>query len=677
MSASEKLSNAQRTLFVGRSEELEALRRYAAGDEPWQWLHIYGQGGMGKSALLRQFRMECANAGMRVGYLDGSRAVRQAEETFGQLEEAFLVRSGSAGPGESGSRSNADNHAPILLVDELDQLRPIEHRFLQWLETLREPVRVVSACRHSLTGGWLRSSWAARAHSLRLRELNPSDVGRYAQERGLVDEQVHAHLYRFSGGVPLAMTLTAESMLRNDNPGIPERGDRFQLLSTLMADLLRGYSPAIHRLLEAASVYRCFNEERLAAILNEPSGSDEFRAFAGLPFLSLTEDGWMLHDAVRAWALEDLTMRKPVAYEQMRRKALKQLQLEEQLNPSQRSKLQLDKMSLHEQPVVRAICASGHLDEVELRMCREADVAAVQELYIRFHRHSFADLSADPPMVSLLRSLWQAEPSSFITLWKQDRMIAFFSKIPLRGKTLALLQTEPLLLPFFSAWKPIPNAYLFSLIGIEPDLESKTRGYIITALINHFSRSEWILDFTCLQEWFPVFELCGFERLPWADAATEDGIEFRAFALDLRQEDFVTKMDRAVNRSMAESASNVPADEEAIPSLRLLLKNWHALPRKSELSQMYARLFPHRTASPESDGNMGYAAQKALSEAIQRLCQGYEREELYGKLLHDTYLEKIRPAERIAKKWNMSPATYYRYLNLALEQLFQDLTRGQ
>ena len=105
----------------------------------------------------------------------------------------------------------------------------------------------------------------------------------------------------------------------------------------------------------------------------------------------------MLHDAVRAWSLEDLQLRKPNHLEQMRRKALEQIQLEERLNPEQRGSLQVEKMNLHENPLVRHICFSGHIEDVELSECRESDMLKMQSLYIRYHQFVFPGNPEETP----------------------------------------------------------------------------------------------------------------------------------------------------------------------------------------------------------------------------------------------------------------------------------------
>ncbi|KIL37608.1 hypothetical protein SD71_03110 [Cohnella kolymensis] len=279
-------------------------------------------------------------------------------------------------------------------------------------------------------------------------------------------------------------------------------------------------------------------------------------------------------------------------------------------------------------------------------------------------------------MAQLIRQIWKVDPSSFITIWKHDQLIASVGKIPLHDTMLHVLACEPLLQPFVSAWKPVPMAFLLSFIGIDPELEDKTRAYIIHTLINHFSPSEWILDFTCLREWFPVFELCGFERAPWADATTSLGTEYRAFVLDLTKEDFLTKLDRSLTKGQAEQTVDQNQSCSNLQELKKVLNHWNELPRDPAWSEAYTRLFPNRRTLAGSSEWTGQDVREDVSGAIQNLMQGEEREAILGKLLMYTYIQGIRPHDRVAERLGLSAASYYRHLNKALELLCRCLSHA-
>ena len=677
-----KLYGTERNFFVGREKELVILRKHAAGLSDCQWLHIYGQSGIGKSTLLQQFMAE-----LEVGefyFLDGSKTIRTKEDVLVQL--AIQLRSeGERALDEQDQaeivnrmiRRSTQKGSPIfLLLDTFENWHSLEEWLPQWLGQFEETVRIITAGRHPLSGGWLRSGWASFINTLPLSSLTPTDVDLYARKRGLACNETKSQLFQFSRGIPLAMTLVAEMMLKENQYKPLARVDQNQLISVLIEELFDGLQAPVRRLLEAASVFWRFNEERLASILNEEIDYEDFRKLIKMPFIILKEDGWMLHDAIRSWTLEDIMLRKPHTYEQLRRKALNQIRLEERSNLLLSQKLHLDKLSLHENPLVRNICFTGHLDNVEVRGCDEGDLPLIQSLYIRYHHFVLPEASEDFLMAHLIRPIWEVDPSSFITIWQENELVAFFGKIPLHAEMLKLLETDPILQPFLNGWKLAPNSYLITFVGLEPELAAKTQTYVINTLINHLSLSEWYLDFTCLKEWFPVLELCGFEPAPWSNATTKSGTEFRGFILDLTQEDYLSKLDRLLSKNSINETLTEPKSTYDVNELKTLMNGYSKLTVNSGLAENYTRLFPHRIIFDFSTNNLGHYIQKDILDMVNQLIDGEEPDATLGRILKYAFIQRIRPHELVAQKTNLSISTYYRYLNKALERLYQVLAHN-
>jgi hypothetical protein len=332
-------------------------------------------------------------------------------------------------------------------------------------------------------------------------------------------------------------------------------------------------------------------------------------------------------------------------------------------------------MSLHENPLVRNICFTGHLDNVEVRGCEECDLPVIESLYIRYHHFVLPEASEDILMVRLIRPIWEVDPSSFITIWQENELVAFFGKIPLHDKMLKVLEIDQLFHPFLKGWKPAPNSYLICFVGLEPELAAKTQTYVISTLINHFSLSEWLLDFTCLKEWFPVLELCGFEPAPWSNGKTQSGTEFRGFILDLTQEDYLSKLDRVLSKNSLGETLKQPKSTGDINELKILLKEFSKIPGNPGLSEDYIRLFPHRITFDLSTDSIGQFIQKDIVDVINQLIGGEEMDATLGRIIKYAFIQGIRPHELVAKKTNLSLSTYYRYLNKALERLYQVLVQ--
>nr|WP_263323582.1 DUF1492 domain-containing protein [Neobacillus sp. Marseille-Q6967] len=672
------LSNVERRYFVGREKELYLMQKHAAGKWKWPWLHIYGQSGIGKSTILQQFMIKPGTD--HIYFVDGSKTIFQKEDVLAQLSKQLkhtdqldsMELDSEKIAKEMIRQSQLDGCGIMIIMDAFENWRSVEDWLAEWLGQLEDSVRIISAGRHPLTGSWLRSGWASMIYSLQLPSLTPVEVDQYANNRGLTNADSKLQLFQFSRGNPLAMTLAAETILRGNHRKSIAREEKFELIAVLMEELLCELPSSVRKLFEAASVFWRFNEERIGSVLKEDIDPLAFRKLTSMPFVFLKEDSWMIHDAVRSWALEDIMLRKPQTYEQMRQRALTHIRLEEQQNLLLRQKLHLDKMSLHQNPLVRNICFSGHLDEVEIRECRERDLPAIKDLYTRYLDFASGAAPGERHMADLIYPVWQADPSSYITFWKADELIAFFGKVPLHKKMLGVLAQEPLLKPFLSGWKPTPKSYLLCFMGIEPELAEKTRSYILNTMLNHFSLSEWILDFTCLKEWFPVFELCGFDRAAWADATTEWGTEYRAFILDLTQEDFLTKLDRCLSKHPPVVPVTPIDPAQHLLEFKTILKELPTLPRNPLLIEKFAQLFPHRVIWDQEDpAKAGTQIQKELMKLINQIGEGNERNATLSSILKYTYVQGLRPQERVAERFNLSMATYYRHLNKAIELLYQ------
>jgi AAA ATPase domain len=362
MQFGETFYSEEPTSFVGRDKEMEAMYRHVAGESNWQWFHIYGQSGIGKSSLLRRFKSELE--GRYYLFVDGNRGIRHKEDVLDQLAKQLW----------GGNRDSTERNQDDLV------------KYILWLRQLSKDVKIISAGRHPLTGGWVRNGWMGLIDSMQLPALTPLDVKQYAQNRGLIDSEVYSQLIRFSGGIPLAMTLAAEVMLRGNSPNRFDRSEQYRLIAVLMDELPSELRPSLSHLIEAASVFWRFNEERLAILIDNET-VNEFRKLIQLPFVMLVDGGWMLHDAVRDWVQEDLIRRKPHTYEQMRKKAIQQIRLEERSDPQLRNKLRMEKLFLHEHPIVRNTCFLGYMDDVEVRECQECDLPAIQLLYTRYLNH--------------------------------------------------------------------------------------------------------------------------------------------------------------------------------------------------------------------------------------------------------------------------------------------------
>jgi len=74
--------------------------------------------------------------------------------------------------------------------------------------------------------------------------------------------------------------------------------------------------------------------------------------------------------------------------------------------------------------------------------------------------------------------------------------------------------------------------------------------------------------------------------------------------------------------------------------------------------------------------HLGQYIQKDILDVINQLIGSEDPDATLGRILKYAFIQGIRPHELVAKKTNLSISTYYRYLNKALERLYQVLAQN-
>lgn len=81
-----RLARERHQRFVGRVAERDMFRAaITAGELPFNVLYVYGPGGVGKTALLREFSYVCEETGTRVCYVDARNLEPSPDSFMGTL----------------------------------------------------------------------------------------------------------------------------------------------------------------------------------------------------------------------------------------------------------------------------------------------------------------------------------------------------------------------------------------------------------------------------------------------------------------------------------------------------------------------------------------------------------------------------------------------------------------
>lgn len=546
------LKDHQRKLFVGREQELTLIHHTTSRyQEDWKWVHFFGQGGIGKTSLLRSFAT-AANETYPIyfeGYsgfqqpLDFLRVLRKSidpsrhydSDPVWNLEEAI----------EHLSEHAILHNGITLLFDTFEQWGYIEDWLHEeWLPALHPSIKICSAGRFPLSGKWHRTGFIHMIQNIELHPLSEVDVKKYVGICGFDDSLLARSLYQFSKGVPLALSLACEIIAQRGNTSFLNNLQQKEIIGYLMEELIRDIShPAYQTYLEATALVWRFDQELLQALLMEEIPTQRFLEFCRLPFVIRHDRSWMLHDSVRQWIYTDLRDRKPQVVQAYRLRALDALRDREIQQPALRVELAVDKIYLCENDFVRSF--SFRQDHnIRIRGCNEEDIELCVQQYLNYLHHQSNYIADEVHLENLIRPLWYAAPESFITLWTHDHMIAFCACIPLQENTIQIFRQNPITAPITSLYNPNKIQYLITIAGVDPNIESEVNGTIMRALSTLINREGEIINLLSSPNWLPFLPLLGYERIEWADTHTEKGVIYEAYRLDQSSENFTSKVDR-------------------------------------------------------------------------------------------------------------------------------------
>lgn len=696
----ELLNQRNRALFVGRDSAIDAMRQHISSSE-WKILHFHGPGGIGKTTLLRQFAADLPDGSCL--YVDdhtplpgilnpsGQRNAAGEEDRLDRIIDSLQEQAERAG-------------SLVMLPDGFEPWSPaadwMRERLLPRLRT--ENIRIITAGRHPLQGRWQENGWQLLVSNRILPPLEPADIRRCAAGRGIVKADTVEKLVRFSKGVPLAMSLASELILRNGESDFPQPVEQHALISTLAGRLMREIAGTpLERYAEAASVVLKFDQELLQAMLGEAISTERFREFCDMPFVVMLQDRWALHDAVREWIATDFGNRKPQARQEIRRNALTALRARSALHPSLQSEIGFELIFLHDSPFVRGFCFQPE-SRLEFRAVGAGHLDRMERLYISHLQANCNADPADPHLAPLIRPLWRLQPDAFLGLWLGDELIAFISCLRLDDDARELLGSHPITQRLLSSIRTDEPVSVMCLYGAEPETEPLVNGNMVQAFPRLLQDRAKYINLLPPMEWEAYLNALGYERIPEADYVSSGGTPFRAYLIDLTTENLFTKIERILTNlagqgeppawagteravpplpgpdgmasgSPAESPAGTAAAEpdasfqDTLDRISRFLKRYHKLPQYPEYVRDFLPLLP-----PEARALHDESAVQALMartrEILDRLGTGNPEEQRAGRILRYAYIQKVGTHEAAAEFLDIPVPSYYRYLKAAVRR---------
>jgi len=673
------LIQQQNSFFVGREEEMAALAQCMTAPD-WRLIHIHGTGGIGKTSLFRLFAQSVGST--RCLYLDGHGEFQHPDDFLKKLRQSLPVAEDDE---ETTSVLNAyavRHQGVILLLDTFEKWGAMEDWLRrEWFPRLSPHVKIGTAGRYPLEDQWLRDGWHSFVRNIELQPLSYDEVRTYAHNRGIEQADIVASLQRFSNGLPLAMSMACEIILRKGSAGFLDKQQQDHIVAYLVEELTRDVGEGcLKRCMEAASMVWYFDQELLEALLQEKIPSDLYREFCRLPFVIRQAERWLLHDSVRHWVFTDLRSRMPRTFQLYRKHAWEALLEREALFPHRRTELTFERLYLHELDFVRDLRFQWD-DRLRFRACRAPELPLVERLYREYLQHQSNYVPGEAHLASLIRPLWQLDPSSFYGLWKEEELVAFCSCIQLTEQTVRIFRSNPITAPIASRFHPDRRQYLLCLTGVSTQLEYSMTGSVARALVQIIERNRDadFLNLISIPYWLRYLPLLGFRRAAWADSTTPLGVRYLGHELDLRHEDFSTRLNRMYETiestisigqepaTVSASAAELPL-EEAVKLVQRALRHYSRLPLSPEIVQS---LHPLLTELPSGSRpeKIAEAVQSAIQDTLRTFQDGSEEEQRFYRILHHAYIRKIGTHEVVSEYLNIPVKSYYRYLQAAVRML--------
>jgi hypothetical protein len=648
----DRLAESRARQFVGRNTELALFSSLLESKEACT-LFLHGPGGVGKSTLLQQLRLEAEQRKLSCTILDG--------RDLAPTSDAF--------------RSALPSPLPaVLLIDTYELLAPIdEWIFEELLPSLPESTLVVIAGRDPPAARWRTDpGWSEILRAVALANFDRADAARLLEARG-VPAHLFARAHEVTHGHPLALALVAELAASDAESALVSLPP--DAVGVLLRTLLRHVPSELHReALEACAMLRTTTEDLLRDLYGEAS-AELFSWLRSLSFVQEGLHGLFPHDLARDVIDRELSWRDPTRHRALRSRigALVGARLRH-ASAATWSRAFRDSLWLwrHDEVVGSFFDWRAH-DLGTLRPAHHDDLATILSL-VRRHE--------GPEAERIAAHWWSRQPEAFTVFEHARELVGFIAYLDLERIDPTDRELDPAIAAaerFLEETAPLrPGEHLTHLrFWVDRDSlhdeRSPTHHLLSMRVVSAWLTGPpgWtVLAISGSERWREFFESIDFHPAPSAGFEV-GGRRYRAFAHDWRAVPPETWFERGRDSGEEAPELTVLSREEFDAAVRRALRD---LERDVELASnplLASRVARRSSPQPTPDD-----LRRLIEEAAQTLA-GHPKDEKLLRALEVTYLDPSPTQEAAAERLGIPFSTYRRHLGKGVERIVEHLWRAE
>lgn len=657
------LDAARVRAFVGRGVELDAFEAALAGRATTRVLFVHGPGGIGKTALLQQFRIRAGHAHRPVVELD-AREIDCSTEDF--LAAFRGARQGTDGNGPS-------SPPLVLLLDGYQRLAPLDAWMRSdFLPSLPSDSVIVLAGRDPPAPPWRTDpGWRALAAVYRLGPLTDAD-SRELLRRFTVSAEQLPLLLGLGHGHPLTLALLADSTALAPVPA--DLADAPDLVAALVAQIVGEAPDDAHALGFALCAMAWLTTEDLLRCVVGDRATEVWTWLASRPFVTLGPAGLYPHDLVRDVLDADLRRRSPDRYRTVNR--IVHQQAIAALRSGDLSRHQLwahQKLYLHRNsPLSGSFWVLRERGAAAVVQGRPGDHTDVVDLVRRF----------DGDRNAAIAERWlQAQPEGLSVVRSPSGIAGFIIQV-MYPTDPALLDADPVSRAAIDVAKQSParpgeqisiGRFVSGRVNHERDAYA-----VLAACVS--SAALWIsrpLAWSFVTSSDPDFWAPGFDYLGLTPRASVsfDGRNCSVYGIDWRRIPIDVWLEVMAERQITGNQGPIPAelirpaplsrtqfDDAVRGALRELHRPDHL--RRNALTR--SQLVADGSADPAAD------LRRTLLAGIERVAD-QQRGLPLGQVLNRTFVHAAPTQEAAAEVLGLPFSTYRRYLAKSIDELIDVL----